>query len=309
MSTILCVIDGMTDPSFQATEYPSLSSMRFLGNLQTTPEGYEAESLTCILTLLGVKRIPKKLRGYAEALGAGIPVKSGDLIVRGSWFALDAAGFCTVPAKAPLKVNPSSGAVYHWLEDYKSLFVLPGMAECIVRVETYPPYRCAGKAARSFCPSENSALEKLFNALLSDDLCMIPWGESVPALLPPFPHLSAVVCGTNIVRGIARLLQMKLIPVVGATGDIDTNLAAKTAAALRAAQTYPFVLLHINGADEAAHRLCPEQKRTFLHKVDSLVLPWLLGSAHTVYVASDHASDPASGLHGGIEQPVFTGRN
>lgn len=309
MSTILCVIDGMTDPAFRVTDYPTLSSMRFSGNLQTTPEGYEAESLTCILTLLGVKRIPKKLRGYAEALGAGIPVKSSDLIVRGSWFALDAAGFCTVPAKAPLQVSSSCGAVYHWLEDYKSLFVLPGMAECIACVKTHPPYRCAGKVARGFRPSGNSALEKLFNALLSDDLCMIPWGESVPAPLPPFPQPAAVVCGTNIVRGISRLLQMELISAAGATGDTDTDLAAKAAAALWAAQTYPFVLLHINGADEAAHRFCPEQKRTFLHQVDSLVLPRLLSSAHTVYVASDHASDPVSGLHGGIEQPVFTGRN
>lgn len=45
---------------------------------------------------------------------------------------------------------------------------------------------------------------------------------------------------------------MELFPVKGATGDVDTDLDAKTEAALRAAERCPFVLLHINGADEAA---------------------------------------------------------
>ena len=46
---------------------------------------------------------------------------------------------------------------------------------------------------------------------------MLLWGQSVPAALPPFPQKSAVICGKELVKGIARLL-------------------------------------HINGADEAAHR-------------------------------------------------------
>lgn len=81
---------------------------------------------------------------------------------------------------------------------------------------------------------------------------MLLWGQSVPVALPPFPQKSAVICGKELVKGIARLLHMELFPVKGATGDVDTDLDAKTeAAALRAAERCPFVLLHINGADEA----------------------------------------------------------
>jgi len=89
MGRILCIVDGMTDSQFSAAAYPNLASMDLLRYVDTT-QGHEAESLGCILRLLGVKDVPPHLRGYAEALGAGIPVGERDLVLRGSWYALDA---------------------------------------------------------------------------------------------------------------------------------------------------------------------------------------------------------------------------
>ena len=114
--------------------------------------------------------------------------------------------------------------------------------------------------------------------------------------------------GKELVKGIARLLHMELFPVKGATGDVDTDLDAKTEAALRAAERYPFVLLHINGADEAAHRHDSAEKETFLRRVDDRVLSRLLASEHEIVVASDHGADPESGAHLGGPQPFFTSR-
>ena len=76
-------------------------------------------------------------------------------------------------------------------------------------------------------------------------------------------------------------------------------------AALQAAQKYPFVLLHINGADEAGHRKHSIEKKQFLKKVDEQVLAKLLKSYHRITVVSDHGTDPANGLHLGDKQPVF----
>ena len=39
-----------------------------------------------------------------------------------------------------------------------------------------------------------------------------------------------------------------------ATGDVDTDLAEKAGMAARLSEAYDFVLLHLNGADEASHR-------------------------------------------------------
>ena len=50
MSSILCIIDGMTDPYFRAADYPNLSAMELLRYVDTTC-GQEPESLGCILRL------------------------------------------------------------------------------------------------------------------------------------------------------------------------------------------------------------------------------------------------------------------
>ena len=73
-------------------------------------------------------------------------------------------------------------------------------------------------------------------------------------------------------------------------------------------RNYPFVLLHINGADEAAHRHDSAEKETFLRRVDDRVLSRLLASEHEIVVASDHGADPESGAHLGGPQPFFTSR-
>ena len=304
MSKILCIIDGMTDPYFRVGNYPNLSSMRLLRHVDTT-QGQTPESLGCILRLLGVKRVPYHLRGYAEALGYDIPVNKDDLILRGSWFALDERGCCKIPTSAPESLSETEGCYYN-LGQYKSLLVFPGMASCIADMVTYAPYACDGKNARSLCPKGCAVASRVFHAQLAKDRCLILWGQSVPAKMTPFSQKAAVICGTPIVKGIAKLLNMALIPMSEATGDTDTNLNEKVEAAITAAKDYPFVLLHINGADEAAHRKDKNEKNDFLHKVDTVVLHSLLQSGHDIYVASDHGTDPITGQHIGNRQPMFT---
>lgn len=304
MSKILCIIDGMTDPYFQVKNFLNLSSMRLLRHVDTT-QGQTPESLGCILRLLGTKRVPPHLRGYAEALGYGIPVDKNDLILRGSWFSLNEQGCCNVPVSAPELLSGSEGYYYN-LGQYKSLLVFPGMASCIADMVTYPPYACNGRDSRTLCPKGCAVASRVFHAQLAKDRCLILWGQSAPAKIVPFPQKTAVICGTPIVKGIAKLLNMTLISVSGVTGDTDTNLQEKTKAAISTAQNYPFVLLHINGADEAAHRKNLNEKNDFLRKVDTVVVNSLLQSGHDIYVASDHGTDPVTGQHIGNRQPMFT---
>jgi 2,3-bisphosphoglycerate-independent phosphoglycerate mutase len=157
MSKILCIIDGMTDPQFDARDYPSLSSMRLERCIDTTC-GYDAESFGCILRLLGVRNVPVYSRGYAEALGAGIPVGEDDLVLRGSWYGLDAEGRCTKPVPALRHILGECECHYHSLGDYKSLLVFPGEGKSVRRITTYPPYDCLGKSAVRLCPQGSEAV-------------------------------------------------------------------------------------------------------------------------------------------------------
>lgn len=308
MSNILCVIDGMTDPCFHAGDYPNLAAMHFWGKVDTT-RGQEPESLGCILRLLGTKSVPERLRGFVEALGYGIPVNPTDLILRGSWFSVDADGCCGVPVSPPVCPEEIKDCRYYHLEQYKSLLVFPGMAHYAAQLVTYPPYACHGRRVGSLCPRGCNPVSRLFQAQLTAEHCLIPWGQSVAAEIPAFPAPAAVVCGTPVVKGIGSLLHMTLMPVTGATGDVDTDLRQKAEAALRAARSYPFVLLHINGADEASHRKNREEKHRFLGKVDEIVLKSLLQSDHSVFVVSDHGTDPVTGQHLAEQQPVFSNKS
>ena len=303
MAEILCIIDGMTDPTFCTADYPNLASMRLMGYQDHTLGG-EPETLNCVLHLLGVTDVPKHLRGYIEALGSGISVCADDLILRGSWYHLDRTGRFTFPCDAPKELGNPLCRYYH-LGQYKSLLVFPHMADRIDELSTYLPSSCTTEKAADLVPEGLDVLEDVFRQCLSEDRFMALWGQSVPVKLSPFPKTAAVVCGKGIVKGIAKALEMDLIPVSGATGDTDTALTAKVAATLQAARKYPFVLLHINGADEAGHRKHSIEKKQFLKKVDEQVLAKLLKSSHRITVVSDHGTDPANGLHLGDKQPVF----
>lgn len=76
------MIDGMTDPHFQVERYGHLASMGSVRYVDTCG-GFPPETLHCVLRLLGVTDLPVHLRGYVEALGAGIPVRPDDLLLRG----------------------------------------------------------------------------------------------------------------------------------------------------------------------------------------------------------------------------------
>ena len=305
MSKILCVIDGMTDPGFRAENYPNLRAAR-LKCFFDTCQGEKPESFGCILRLLGIENPPRNARSYAEALGYGIKVYPGDLVLRGSWFALDQDGRCICPTTAP-EVVPNIPCVRYWrVGQYKSILVISNAADTLSRIQTKEPYLCGQEPADSFCPEGNEVLRSAFFALKSADKCMIPWGASSVAEVNAFPQKAAVVCGAAVVKGIARMFGLTLVESEGANGETDTNLRWKVGAALEAAEEYPFVVLHVNGADEAAHRMSVIEKNEFLMKVDNVVLKKLLESGHEIYVAADHGTDPETGKHLNGEQPIYT---
>lgn len=307
MGVVLCILDGFTDPEFDPADYPALSVLRRLRDVDTTL-GEKPESLNCILHLLGVRSVPALLRGYAEALGEGIPVGENDLILRGSWFSRDESGHCVAPLAAPAEIPSGLPCRYVSLGGYKSLLIFPDLGASAKELTTYPPYALAGKLAEDLCPRGCPELETVFQALCLPQCCCIPWGQSRPITLPPFPEKGCVISGTSVVRGIGKLLGMDVWTVPGATGDTDTDLSAKCLAALDAAGKHPFVLLHINGADEASHRKDAREKHAFLAKVDIEIIRPLAAKLPYFVVTGDHAADPRTGNHVGTPQPVFINR-
>jgi hypothetical protein len=198
------------------------------------------------------------------------------------------------------------GCRYYPLGQSEGLLIFPGMATFLSDIVSYSPYMYSGQNILELCPKGCSKVSQVFQSQLTKERCLLLWGQSVTVHMSSFPQKTAVICGSSRIKGMARLLGMMLLSVPGATGDVDTDLLAKTKAAIDASKSYPFVLLHINGAEAASYRRNPDQKRTFLEKFDSVVLPLLLHSGCEVTVVSDYSSDPVTGQHMGKPQPLFT---
>ena len=100
--------------------------------------------------------------------------------------------------------------------------------------------------------------------------------------------------------GIAKAMNMYLPVLNNATAEVDTDLVEKAQKTLELSKEYDFVLLHINGADESAHRKNEEEKINFINKIDKEVIGYLMKNIETntsLIVTSDHGTSAKSGNH------------
>ena len=108
---------------------------------------------------------------------------------------------------------------------------------------------------------------------------------------------------------------MDLIEVEGATGGIDTNLENITTSIVDvvSGDDYEFVLINIDGADEAGHDGQVEEKVKFIEKVDAVIgevmkiddFYFILTADHSTPVSvMDHTGDPVPIIIKGPEVKV-----
>ena len=83
---------------------------------------------------------------------------------------------------------------------------------------------------------------------------------------------SACIAETGLIQGIGKIAGMDIIEVEGATGGVDTNLDNIANSIIKTASLhYDFILINIDGADEAGHDGNLNEKLEFIEKVDEVV--------------------------------------
>lgn len=127
---------------------------------------------------------------------------------------------------------------------------------------------------------------------------------------------SACIAETGLIMGIGRFAGMDIIEVDGATGGVDTNLEniADTIISHATGDKYNFLLINIDGADEAGHDGNLQEKLEFIEKVDEVVIKRLLeiedsyiiltADHSTPISAMDHTADPVPMIISGPEVRV-----
>lgn len=172
-----------------------------------------------------------------------------------------------------------SGIRFYQGVHYRHLLVVDGGHP---RIKCWPPHDHIGG---SLAELKITALEEraegtaaLLNRLVADSagvLAALPVnrapaapGKKRPTLIWPWaaggrPRMKtikeltgldgAVITAVDLIKGLGIYAGMKIIEVAGATGNSLTNYEGKAAAALEALNTFDYVYLHVEAADEAGH--------------------------------------------------------
>lgn len=141
--------------------------------------------------------------------------------------------------------------------------------------------------------------------------CLLSRGAGrVHRLLPleeaGVPLRLTCIGGDAMVLGLASMLGAEIKRTAEMTANLDTSLDEKFARAADALEKNNLVVVHVKGADIAAHDCRPDLKTAFLEKLDGS-LGRLLDNYEgplRVAIGSDHATLSESGQHAADPIPV-----
>lgn len=318
-------LDAATTPNLN-----KLASQSQLGLIQVCdhPKDEYTSSESGHFSLFGYSRQDFPGRGVLEALGLEIPIKENALYFRANFatfingLILDRRAGRISESTSPLsqaitlkdgeyQFNVYSGVQHRAVLEIIGSHLSPKISSNDSKNENASPLDVKPEEDSDDAKNTSKILNHYLNQIpqilsdhplnrarevrgLSKANYLLVRGASAGAKIQSFDekyHLkAAAVAGGKLYRGVATYLGMTLLPVVGATGDYQTDLQAKFEAVSYALKNYDFVFLHIKALDELGHDGKCLEKKEFIEKIDRF-LP-SLGSLENVVVAitSDHAT-------------------
>jgi len=128
---------------------------------------------------------------------------------------------------------------------------------------------------------------------------------SIPNFNDKYKLKAACIAGAGLYRGIAKILGMEIINVPGATGQIDSDLAAKIETALAWTAKYNFIFVHIKGADILAEDGNYMGKKQFIEKIDQALASVVGRNDILLVVTADHTTSSQLRMHTADPVPVL----
>jgi 2,3-bisphosphoglycerate-independent phosphoglycerate mutase len=336
MAALMIVLDGMQDTPYpelggltpyekgRGENFRALEEAAAVGKLATTPPGFEPDTQTCILTLLGVDTpdIPTG-RSYIEALAQGLEVGDDDLVERCNFVEVDERGILPVPCcNAPDDIAETlreavrgEGHIVVPVGPYKSLQIIKHGRKYLDGMKMNLPHMHQGEPFDALLPKGNPLADTL--ADFSREMLrrhapytVFNWAQAVKGTLPAFSGLHGGIRGGMVTKtdapiGVAAAMGMECPALPTATGDTDTDIAAKVAATLDLLSRNDFVMLHVGGPDEATHRQDVQEKAAFIAKLDRELLAPILEKVPDgtrIMVTCDHVGLCSTAGH--TDEPV-----
>lgn len=197
-----------------------------------------------------------------------------------------------------------------------------------------PPHDITGKPIKEYIPTHANAA-KLYDLMVkSYDLLkdhpvnqariargkrpansIWLWGEGVRAQLDDFFEKyglhGSMISAVDLLKGIGKFANMKVVNVEGATGYIDTNFEGKAAAAIEEFKNgQDFVYVHVEAPDECGHRNERDNKVLAISTIDKVILGPVTEYLKSigdfkVLVTPDHATPLSLMTHTNDPIPFF----
>ena len=324
MKYLLLIPDGMADwrverlgrkTPLEVAEKPNIDFIAkegACGKAETIPKGFEPGSDVACLTILGIDvRKYYTGRGPIEAMAKGINarmvfrcnlVKASDVMLDYSGGRISDDEARSVIRHLNLK-KKYDFIEFHAGKSYRNLLVIKKDFE---NVKTFPPHDIQGKKIADYLP-KGGELAKIFIDLIewskkvlpevTDKANMIwPWGGGKMPEFPKFKEMrnlrGAMISEVDLLKGMARGINLEFIEVEGLTGYIDTNYKGIVRHALKSLKEFDFLAIHTEGIDEVSHEGDVEKKIEAIEIYDEELVGRILDKADLselkIMIVPDH---------------------
>ena len=192
------------------------------------------------------------------------------------------------------------------------------MANGTVAGDLTPPHDITGKPVKDHLPTTEAGkrlleIQKQSYELLKDHPVNLKrikegknpanslwfWGEGTKPALESFKERfglkGAIISAVDLLKGIGKLADMRVIEVEGATGNYDTNFIGKAKACVDALNDgIDFVYVHMEAPDECGHHGDTENKIFSIGEIDQKVVKYVVeklnesGEDYAILIAPDH---------------------
>lgn len=338
-------LDGKTPLQVARTPYmDDLASRSRIGAASTTPKGMSPGSDVTNMGILGYDPLKYyKGRGAIEAASLQIPMETTDAIFRTNLVSTDgekmidssADHISTEEAReliATIDEKLSTNVIkFYPGVSYRHIMVWRGGSD---NVHCTAPYKIHGQPIRDHLPKGDGdsklikLIEDSFEILDNHpvnrrrrDEGHLPanmiwfWGESrmpdIPSFFGEFGKTGAVVAAVDLIKGLGRMVGLKIVEVPGATGYVDTNYVGKGQFAAAALEDVDFVWVHVEAPDEAGHEGDIDKKIKAIEDCDGKVLGTILDNVKRrgydvrILLMPDHPTPIATGSHSAEKVPFL----
>lgn len=271
------------------------------GLVRTIPDGMPPGSDVANLSIFGYD--PRKYytgRAPLEAASMGVALGEGEVafrcnlvcVVEGRMVDYSAGHISTEEARELISLLGehlgSDRVRFYPGVSYRHLLVAQGKFDGL---QTTPPHDIIGELVDRYLP-EGEGAEVLWDLMEASEAIfedadvnrrrraqgelpvtgIWPWGQGRSPRLPPLEVEGGVISAVDLIRGIGVLTGLRVVPVPGITGYLDTNYEGKASYALEALRESDLVYLHVEAPDEAGHAGSIEDKIRAIEDFDRKVV-------------------------------------